>query len=500
MSQAEETAVAWSADGRLGAAAATGARRRRGWLVRRALLAADLVGLAAAFAIAQIVFHRMGSTDGYAVAAELAIFVVTLPAWIVVAKFEGLYDHDEERTDHTTVDDIVGVIHLVTLGSWLFFAGAWMTKLAHPQLLKVGLFWLLAVVLLPVARETARARCRRHESYVQNTVIVGADDAGQLVGRKILQHPEYGLNLVGFVDDHPSEQRLDLEHLALIGPTSELDNIVRAYDVDRAIVASSGQRDDELVGLIRTLREHEIQIDVVPRLFEVVGPNVEIHTVEGLPLVGLPPARISRSSRALKRTVDVVGASVALLLSAPLFAYIALRIKRDSPGPVFFRQERLGQNMEPFTALKFRTMRVDTDPDEHRDFVKALMQKTVAPQSNGVFKLERADAITPFGRWLRRTSLDELPQLINVLRGEMSLVGPRPCIPYETESFEPHHFERFLVPQGLTGLWQVTARAHSTFREALEFDVAYARGWSFGLDLLLLFKTPFQVVRTRGTA
>src|SRR6266511_4794224 len=125
--------------------------------------------------------------------------------------------------------------------------------------------------------------------------------------------------------------------------------------------------------------------------------------------------------------VDVVGASVALLLSAPLFAYIALRIKRESPGPVFFRQERLGQNMKPFTALKFRTMRVDTDPDEHRDFVKALMQKTVAPQSNGVFKLERADAITPFGRWLRRTSLDELPQLINPLRGQVSLARRRPA-------------------------------------------------------------------------
>src|SRR5205823_5916506 len=133
------------------------------------------------------------------------------------------------------------------------------------------------------------------------------------------------------------------------------------------------------------------------------------------------------------------------------------------PGPVFFRQERLGMGMKEFPALKFRTMKVDTDDAPHRAYIAQTMSSSAAPTGNGLYKLDRSDAITPFGRWLRKTSLDELPQLINVLRGQMSLVGPRPCMPYETEAFEPHHFERFLVPAGLTGLWQVTARAHSTF-------------------------------------
>jgi lipopolysaccharide/colanic/teichoic acid biosynthesis glycosyltransferase len=193
-----------------------------------------------------------------------------------------------------------------------------------------------------------------------------------------------------------------------------------------------------------------------------------------------------------------VGATIGLVLTAPLFALLAWRIKRDSPGPVFFRQVRLGMDRREFTALKFRTMKVDTAEGPHREYIEATMSASAAPRPTGIYKLDREDAITPVGRWLRKTSLDELPQLINVLRGEMSLVGPRPCLAYETEYFAPHHFDRFLVPAGITGLWQVTARANSTFAEALDMDAAYARSWSLGLDIRLLCRTPLQVLRQRG--
>jgi lipopolysaccharide/colanic/teichoic acid biosynthesis glycosyltransferase len=145
-------------------------------------------------------------------------------------------------------------------------------------------------------------------------------------------------------------------------------------------------------------------------------------------------------------------------------------------------------------------MKVDTDQSEHLAYIKQTMSASAVPRDNGLYKLDRSRAITRVGRWLRRTSLDELPQLINVLRGDMSLVGPRPCLAAETELFEPHHFERFLVPAGLTGLWQVTARAKATFGEALEMDVSYARGWSLLLDLRLLLRTPVQLLRPGGTA
>jgi lipopolysaccharide/colanic/teichoic acid biosynthesis glycosyltransferase len=220
-----------------------------------------------------------------------------------------------------------------------------------------------------------------------------------------------------------------------------------------------------------------------------------------LPLIGLPSPKLLPFSRTIKRTIDVVGSATLLALTAPLFVVAAWCIRRESSGPVFFRQERLGLGMQPFTALKFRTMKVDTDDAAHRAYIRASMDAGAQPTGNGLFKLDRSDAVTRSGRWLRKTSLDELPQLINVLRGEMSIVGPRPCLPYETEHFETHHFERFKVPAGITGLWQVTARAHSTFGEALDLDVSYARNWSLGLDLLLMLRTPFELLRQRsGTA
>ena len=266
------------------------------------------------------------------------------------------------------------------------------------------------------------------------------------------------------------------------------------------MVAFSGETNEETLSVVRSLRDFNVQIDIVPRLFEAVGPSADIHAIEGLPLLGLPSVRITRTSRITKRMIDVIGATLLLVVASPLLAYIAIRVRRTSSGPVIFRQERLGMNLRTFEMMKFRTMRADTDTAEHREYFQRAMDTRIAPNENGLYKLERDDSVTSVGRWLRRTSLDELPQLFNVLRGEMSLVGPRPCIAYETEFFEAHHFERFLVPQGITGLWQVEGRGLMTPREALDLDVAYARGWSLRLDFSLLARTFWQVAFGRGAA
>ena len=469
---------------------------RRGWLVPRSLLIADLVGLSLAYFLTTLFW---GMNGAFGSLHEVLIFGLTLPCWVIVAHVQGLYRSDQERADHSTADDIVGVFHLVTIGVWVLLVASRLAGRVNPSIYALITFWAFAVCLLALARTVARRACRRARAYEQNTLIVGAGEVGQLIARKLVKHPEYGVNVVGFIDRDPKVRRPDLpEHLAILGGPERLADIVKCLDVERVVIAFSNEPVSELLSLLRQLRAFPVQIDLVPRLFELVGPRLTMHAVEGLPLLGLPPNRASRTSRIMKRAIDVVAASVALIVLSPVFAYVALRIRLDSEGPIFFRQIRLGTNMREFTALKFRTMKVDTDQSVHQAAIRRLASVGAdANENGGVYKLERADSVTAFGRRLRRTSLDELPQLINVFRGDMSLVGPRPCIPYETEIFQPHHMERFAMPQGITGLWQVTARANCTFIEALDMDVAYVRGWSLGLDLRLLLRTPLQLLRQR---
>jgi exopolysaccharide biosynthesis polyprenyl glycosylphosphotransferase len=473
-------------------------RVRRGWLVRRMLLAADVAGLTAAFVAIELLFRGNGAVDEVGIAFESVIFVLALPLWIMGAKLYGLYDRDEERATHSTADEVMSVFHLITVGVLGFYATSWLVGLSRPDQAKLSTFWLLALLGVICSRMVMRSLARRHPAYVQNTLVVGAGEVGQLIGRKLLQHPEYRIRLVGFVDADPRELRRDLDEVQILGEPKDVVEIVRRHGVDRVIIAFSQDAPDQTLKLVFALRQCDVQVDIVPRLFEALGPKAALHTIEGLPLIGLPAARIPRSSRLLKRGVDIVGASILLALVWPIMLVIGILIRRDSRGPVFFRQVRLGTDMREFTLLKFRTMRTGTDERAHREYLKQIMTSAALPTSNNLYKLERPE-VTRIGRWLRKTSLDELPQLLNVVTGDMSLVGPRPSIPYELELFAPHHYERFLVPPGLTGLWQVEARAHSTFREALDLDVMYARGWSLGLDLRLLLRTPALLLRGSET-
>ena len=471
----------------------------------RALVAADLLALTVAFGLCELLLGGISARGKLTTGTEVIVFAATLPGWIAAAKVYGLYGRDGTRLQHTTTDDFVRVFHLVTVGVWTLSVLAWATGFGSPSVAKIVMFWILAVGLLALARTLARGLYQTRPAYLQRTVIVGAGDVGQLIARKLAHHPEYGLELVGFVDADP-KQAVDVGRgPRLLGSPESLEEIVEALDIERIIIAFSGESAEETVEMVRRLRSLGVQIDVVPRLFDVIAPNADLHSLEGLPLLMVSPAQMSRAAAATKRALDVVVSATLIVLTAPLLLYIAWRIKRTSPGPVLFRQTRVGMNMREFTAYKFRTMAIEADDRPHKEFIEQTMRATRgtaddAPRRNGLFKLDHASSVTSVGRWLRRTSLDELPQLFNVLRGDMSLVGPRPCIPYEVEHFARHHYERFLVPAGMTGYWQVLARAHVPFNEALDLDVAYARGWSLSLDLRLLCRTPLEILRSRRTA
>jgi exopolysaccharide biosynthesis polyprenyl glycosylphosphotransferase len=476
------------------AVGSTRARRStRARLIHRALLLSDTLSLGIAFVLAWEVFGPGISPN------SAATFLAVLSGWWFGAHLYRLYERDLELADHSTVEDFVGVLHLLTLGVWLTYAAVYVSG-NHSSPSRLLIFWAIAIPLVMTARSVTRAFARRRRAYLQKAVIVGAGDIGQLVARKLVQNPEYGVDLVGFVDGEPRPLRDEVARVPLLGDPSQLSLIVRENQIDRVVIAFSSDRHEQLLEAISSLAALGVRIEIVPRLFEAVPHESDVHTVEGLPLLSVAHRRASRVSSAVKRLLDLVGATLILFVLTPLLAAIALAIKLDSPGPVLFRQTRLGMGMREFTMLKFRTMHSGTGDGAHRAYVREIMDVKAAPLPNHLYKLDRSNEVTRVGRLLRRVSLDELPQVINVIRGEMSLVGPRPCMPYETELFEPHHFERFAVPAGMTGLWQVSTRARSTFREALDLDVQYARSWSLGLDLALICRTPPRVFKKDGTA
>ncbi len=470
--------------------------KRRGWLIRRLLLLADVVGLTSAFVLSELAIGReTGSGHTFGNWSEFVLFAAFLPVWVVAAKLHGLYDRDEERADYSTTDDLTGVFVLVTLIAWLYVVGAIASGLPVPNIVRLTVFWAAAVPFITLARVTVRAIARRHPIYMQNTVIIGAGEVGQLVARKLLNHPEYGVNVVGFLDRRPTGRRADVEHLPLLGSPEDIRDVVAYCKIERVVIAFSNEPDATFIHLIRSLDDMNVQVDIVPRLFEVVGTGFEARSVEGLPLIGLRPPRLSRSSMFLKRSVDLTFATVGLALLTPLFSLVALLIKLDSRGPVFFRQLRMGANGKPFSMYKFRTMAVDAE--SRKEEIADLNKNTRPGGDTRMFKAVNDPRVTKVGRVLRRFSLDELPQLINVITGDMSLVGPRPLIIEEDRHVQDWARKRLDIKPGITGPWQVLGRSEIPFGEMVNLDYTYVTRWSLSEDLKLILRTLPAMVRRR---
>jgi exopolysaccharide biosynthesis polyprenyl glycosylphosphotransferase len=468
--------------------------RRRGWLMRRLLLAADVVGLSVAYLVALGLSSPPASADRIAPIWEFALFVATLPLWVLLARVYGLYDRDEERSDHSTVDDVVGVFQVVTLGTWSFLVITHVLGVPYPNLGRLVVFWLLAVALIPLLRAVSRAIGRRQAAYVQNVIIVGSGQVARLLADKIEKHPEYGLRCVGFVDKDDRVVGSGNGKTHLIGTTEDLPRLVHEHAVHRVAVAFSTDSHDQTLGVIRSMQGSDVQIDIVPRMFEVLGANVQLHTIEGLPLLGLSSPRLSGSSRFLKRSLDLVAAALGLVLLAPMFVVVAIAIKTDSRGPVFFRQVRMGTGGRTFKVFKFRTMVRDAESVKPA-IAHMNMHVTGDPR---MFKVPDDPRVTRVGRSLRRWRIDELPQLLNVLTGEMSLVGPRPLILDEDQHVERWARRRLDLKPGMTGLWQVLGASDIPFEEMTKLDYLYVTNWSLREDLRLIFLTLPALTRARA--
>ena len=460
--------------------------------MRRALATADAAGLLSAFTLASVMFP--GSESGHQnPGGEFVVFLLTLPFWVLLAKLFGLYDRDEQRTDHSTIDDFTGVFVVLTVGTWLFYLAAYATGLLDPSLPRMMSFWLLGIMLVPTSRAAARALCRRSAAFRQHTLVVGTGATGLKVARKIKAHPEYGLEVVGFVDSSPATTNGEVGGVPVVGSPADLNELIASLDVGRVVVSFVDDGWEATLEAVRELRDLDVQIDIVPRLYESMGANSEVHMIEGMPLVGLPPLRLSPSSRFLKRSLDITGATVGLALLSPVLAASALAIKLDSRGPVFFRQVRRGEKGGTFRIFKFRTMSIDAEVRKG-GLAELNMHRGEDPR---MFKIPDDPRVTRVGAFLRRWSLDELPQLFNVLKGEMSLVGPRPLILEEDEYVLDWRRKRLELRPGMTGLWQVLGASDIPFDEMTKLDYLYVTNWSLKEDIRLILLTLPSLGRRR---
>jgi exopolysaccharide biosynthesis polyprenyl glycosylphosphotransferase len=475
------------------AAAQQRGMRRRGWLVRRVLLASDIVALLGTFLIIELIFQGSGAVDRIGIRWEAPIFVATLPLWVVAAKVYGLYDRDEQNAEHSTADEFPSIFHLVTVAVWLFFALSWISGLTDPSQKKLAAFWGVAILSMTACRVVGRSIARSRPSYVQNALIVGAGEVGQSIARKLLNHPEYAINIVGFVDSAPRTRREDLGDVPLLGPLDSVGEVVRALEVERVIIAFTNESHEEMLEVARSLKNLDVQVDIVPRLFEIIGPRMHINSIEGVSIVSMPPLRLSRSSRLLKRGFDLTIATAAIIVLSPFLVAIALMIKLDSTGPLLFTQMRMGARDRKFRIYKFRTMVHGADSQK-----SALL--TLNKHASGdarMFKVPGDPRVTRVGRFLRRYSLDELPQLFNVVKGEMSLVGPRPLVLDEDEFVQAWARQRLALRPGMTGYWQILGRTDIPFSEMVKLDYLYVTNWTLGGDLKVVARTIPAILRSQ---
>jgi exopolysaccharide biosynthesis polyprenyl glycosylphosphotransferase len=465
-------------------------RRGRTWM----LAGGDLLALVTAYALTYAVADRIGQLPPVS-APEwfvLPLAVAAGPIWLAVFTAYHLYDNDSVQISVASFDEVGDVFHAVLAGSLGFlvlsqgvnyFAGWWVYTAVEATI-----FLVVALTFVALMRGSIRSWVFPRVMEARRALLVGGGSEAALVRRKLAAHPEYGIEVVGTLASDGDGGGGG----PILGSRDDIARVVDDLEIDRVLLASSIASHEEMLDLLRAVRRPDVHVSIVPRYFEIFTSRATLDEVEGMPVVTLPQMRLGRSSRLLKRSFDVVVAGAALIFLAPLFALIALAIRLDSGGPAFFRQPRRGRASSIFHIVKFRTM--DTEAERHR--AELLHLNDV---DGPLFKIKDGDPrVTRVGGFLRRTSLDELPQLWNVLRGDMSLVGPRPFVVYEADQITGWASRRLDMTPGITGLWQVLGRNDIPFDEMVKLDYLYVTNWSVGWDLKILFQTIPVVLGRRG--
>jgi len=416
------------------------------------------------------------------------IFSIGVP---LVLWFTGSYGNWRGRLwmDHVfKVISAVGIVLVVGL-AWSFVV----RPLVYSRLLlfESGILMISLIALDRAIVLLVQAQLRKRGVGIKRIVIVGAGEVGRRVMRTVVARPDLGYEIVGYVDDNPDKGEGRIGHFPGFGSVDNLSRLIDSEEVDEVIITLPWNYHRRILSVLRACARREVRARLVPDLFQMSLSRVEVGDLGGLPLIEIQEIAFNQVELVIKRIIDLIGAIGGLMVGWPFLLLVAIAIKLDSRGPVLFRQLRVGQHGHHFWIYKFRTMRVGAEDE----------LDTLRDQNEGdgpLFKIREDPRVTKTGVILRQSSLDELPQLINVLKGDMSLVGPRPPIPEEVAQYLPWHKRRLSVPPGITGLWQVSGRSELTFDEMVLLDLYYIEHWSAWMDISILLRTVPKVLARDG--
>jgi exopolysaccharide biosynthesis polyprenyl glycosylphosphotransferase len=423
--------------------------------------------------------------------AYIPLAVVLTVLAIGIFRFEGLYTPIRGRSFS---DELYTIVNGTTTAILLIMA---ITFFLRPLVYSRAMYIyaaLLVVILLSLERAVerlGRMRLRKQGIGVDHVLIVGAGEAGRALMRNIVAQPDLAYQIVGFVDDDPEKSQTDIGRFKALGNTDQLPRLVKEHAVNEVIITLPWSARPKIIKIMNLCLRYNVAAKIVPDLFQLSLSRVAMDDVGGIPLIAIREPRLSTVDSVAKRLMDLCFGLILLLISAIPMGIIAILIRLESPGPIIFMQKRIGKYGHEFVTYKFRSMRKGAEQEQ-----AALNNLNEA--QGPLFKIRNDPRLTRVGRWIRRTSLDELPQLLNVLRGEMSIVGPRPPMPSEVEQYLEWHKRRLDVCPGITGLSQVSGRSDLTFDETAMLDIYYIENWSPWVDLSIMFKTIPTVLLGRG--
>lgn len=466
---------------------------RRNWalIFRRAMPVIDAVLVILAFRLSYTLRYDLQiptpvgeDIRATAAFADFLPYAILYAVWLVATwPVAGMY---RERRGRSWFEEVYGVLNGATNATVVVMA---LNFLLRPQVFSRVMILeatTLVVVFLSVERlayRYVRQMLRKHGIGVERVLIVGAGDIGRTVLSAIIARPDLGYTPVGYLDDRPERGQVNMGRVRGLGDLDRLEHLLETFAADLVIITLPWTARQKIMDMVAQCEYYGVPARVVPDLFQLNMSQVYVENLEGVPLLGLSTGtRINPASQLIKRVIDVALVLLSMPISLPLALVIAIAIKMDSPGPVLFRHRRVGKDGREFDMFKFRSMCEDAD-----QMREDLINRTGADPRRP--KWENDPRITRVGKWLRRTSLDELPQLLNVLRGEMSIVGPRPPTPAEVLHYEPWHRQRLNTLPGMTSLWQVSGRSKVPFEEQCLMDIYYIENWSIGLDIQIMLRT-----------